>query len=143
MTVNYIAKVFNEQFDKIQKTIDFKEDFKNNTGYLNGVVEFAEVPEGEIVKMVDDFGRRCILIGTLFGTTVVFQRYADSEDRYVCNLPRELERFGFHLTGNRIESEATLHHFFGTWEPNIGEKLRDLNKRLDQLNSARKVASND
>lgn len=136
---NPIAEAFNRHFNAIEKSIQFREDFKNGTGYLDGVVELADVDEGDLVTMLDDYGRKCILVGTLFGTVVIFQRYSESEEAFAINYPQVLSSLGLYTGTARIQSEAEIHHLFGTHEDNIGVKI----KKFEKLAAARRKALTD
>lgn len=138
---NYVAAAFIDHFEKITKIIEFDKKYHNGTGYLDNAVHIP-LKQGETAKMIDDARRKCILVGTLFGTVIVFQRYSDNLDKIVCNFPQGLSEFGFHIGGTHLVNEADIHHLFGTCESNIGEKIKKLlesarvRKYVNDLNHA-------
>lgn len=89
-----LNSVFTSLFNEITNNIEFDVDWKNNTGYLDGVTYEMIVEPGKLAKTTDDFGRRVILIGTDVGTCAIFERYTDNNDKenivVVSNVPRSL-----------------------------------------------------
>ena len=77
---------FKSRFNAIQTFIPFKPEWHNGTGYFDALTRYPLQP-GDIAKMRDENGRRIILMGTRFGTVVVFDRYKDQTDGgvYVVN----------------------------------------------------------
>jgi hypothetical protein len=133
----YVAAAFEHQFETIEKVVGFKPEYHNGTGYLDSVVTKLKLNQGEVAKMVDDNGRRCIMVGTLFGTVVVFQRYPDNTDKIVCNYPVKLSWFGLHIGGNYITSERDINHLFGRAEPNVGQKIQNMLKTPEVIASVK------
>ena len=73
--MNFAQKKFVEMFEAATK-VDFDVNWRNGTGYYNGATKVA-VPAGEIWASEDEApnSRRILLIGTIMGTFVVFERY--------------------------------------------------------------------
>lgn len=137
------ATVFNDKFNSIAsdiyKRIEFKEEFKNGTGYLDPVVRLVVLEQGEEKFMIDNFGRRCILIGTLFGTVVLFERYTDSHNHWGCNYPQKLRTFGLYLGSSGITQEEPMYQMLGEYHrENIGKRLKDL---LEYANGLQQTVS--
>ena len=62
------------------KSIPFMSTWANGTGYFDNAVKGKNAPvieAGTIVKSVDNFGRKIIIIGTRVGNVVIFERYTD------------------------------------------------------------------
>ena len=75
-------------WNAIGTVVNYSESWKNGTGYLDNGVN-VPVLKGEMVKFTDEYDRKGILIGTRFGTVVVFQRFSDSaETSIVFNIPK-------------------------------------------------------
>lgn len=77
--VDYIQTLFSTAFEKAV-CIEFKEEFNNGTGYFDKLTEYP-VPAGEIRKTEDPYGRRILLLGTILGTVVIFDRYSGQKDK--------------------------------------------------------------
>lgn len=71
------SEMFQRAFDSTGARIAFSMDWKNGTGYLDGLVQ-ADVGlrAGEVACAVDDFHRRVLVVGTPVGNIVVFERYS-------------------------------------------------------------------
>lgn len=105
-------QIFTAAFNRIHRVVTFNMAWKNETGYLNGIIGNSHrkpendnsilitldethaqsnricVVPGEQVKGVDDFGRRFIYTATRLGGIVVFDRYkldTDSTKVFVLN----------------------------------------------------------
>ena len=76
---NLPGKIFQRIFQQIQNEIPFDPSWANGTGYLDGAVSHT-LPPGKMAKTIDNYDRRVILIGTRFGTVVVFDRYQGQTD---------------------------------------------------------------
>ena len=60
-------------WNSISNVVNYNNNWGNGTEYLDNATEVS-VPKDEIFKFTDEFGRKGVLIGTRFGTVVVFQR---------------------------------------------------------------------
>ncbi|HET8686508.1 MAG TPA: hypothetical protein VFM18_07565 [Methanosarcina sp.] len=119
---NLAYQKFIQQYNSIEDVVEFDESWSNGTGYFNNAVYYS-LKSGERRKSVDDKGRKIILVGTRFGTCVIFERYAGSH--IVCNLPDPVQE----LLGlnTRLYDEQTVSLLTGdTAFHNIGLRLETL-----------------
>lgn len=84
------------------------EEWNNGTGYLNGAVDGKYAPVlkvGQSCSSTLKDGRIAVMVGTMYGNIVVFQRYTNPERGYVVsNVPSELKgTFSNPLTGDSLE----------------------------------------
>lgn len=90
--VNGPGSVFARAFNKSEiKEIEFDPRWSNGTAYFDKATSHPLKP-GELAKCRDQHGRRMILIGTRFGTIVVFDRYVGQDEAgvYVINTPKSV-----------------------------------------------------
>ena len=98
-------------FSCIEKIIEFKPEFNNGTGYLDGLAELEglytpselnhHVAQQNIYKMTGDDNRIAIVVATRFGNVVMFQRF-NKDDSVVCaHTPR---RIGWFLCNEGIRT---------------------------------------
>ena len=74
-TPSFMADRFAKLLSNIAFEIPFDPEWKNGTGYFDHAVD-CYVPEGRVVKSIcPDTERRIVLVGTVLGTVVVFERY--------------------------------------------------------------------
>jgi len=76
--------LFTIRYNQINKIVPFNPAWNNGTGYYNGAVSGEDaplIPPGEIVKSVSPApnNRRILIVGTLLGNVVVFERYTDGD----------------------------------------------------------------
>lgn len=129
--------LFNAVFNAIDESVEFSTEWKNSTGYLDGVFKeelCEQLKPGAMVKFIDDFGRKAIMVGTRFGNAVVFQRYKDNEDVFVTNGPSVFYRLT-HLPTTGGWGEAEMFRFLGGWgkgagSANIGHHIEWMAKKL-------------
>lgn len=82
-TVNnsLVERNFKSVLEKIAFEVPFETEWKNGTGYFDHAVD-CYVPEGRVVKsLCPTTKRRIILVGTVLGTVVVFERYTPDMDQ--------------------------------------------------------------
>ena len=115
---------FEKAFSAIANVVAFKESWKNGTGYFDNAVFDREI--NVISKSVDPNGRRMVLIPTMVGVVVVFERYPDG-DVIVSNEPLSIKKLVAGLDVNTSLGEQELEFYLGTeWGiPHIGERLED------------------
>ena len=115
---------FEKQYNGIDKTVEFKTSWANGTGYMDNAVHDKEI--NEISKSIDTHGRRMILIPTLLGNVVIFERYTNS-DVIVSNEPLAIKKLVAGLDVNTSLGEQELEFYLGTeWGvPHIGERLEE------------------
>ena len=121
--VNGSGLVFNKAWGEIEKEIPFNDTWKNGTGYFDNAVSMVQLTAGSIAKSTDDKDRRIILIGTRWGTVVVFDRYTGQEEGgvYVTNSPRN-KLLKLIISGSAV-SETEMINLLGPWgdiSQNIG-----------------------
>jgi len=76
-----VKRNFLSLFDKLDIAIPFNPEWKNGTGYFDHAVD-CWVMKGNVVKTIcPTTARRIILIGTVLGTVVVFERYSPDMDQ--------------------------------------------------------------
>ena len=125
---NAPGRIFEQAYNSIKVNISFDSKWKNGTGYLNGAIKVPLQP-GELSKSVDDYNRRVILIGTRFGTVVIFDRYKNQVDDgvYVSNKPDNYT-FKVLMSGSSI-GEGEMSLLVGPWgalDENIGFTIEKL-----------------
>ena len=70
------ASDFDTIFDAAKITIEFKSEYANGTGYFDPMVDLdLGLKTGEAAKMIDRNGRKVIIVNTIFGNAVFFERY--------------------------------------------------------------------
>ena len=126
---NLPGKIFQRVFSEIQSEVPFDASWANGTGYLDDAVSYP-LPPGEMVKTTDNYGRRVILIGTRFGTVVVFDRFKGQTDGgvYVSNRPRSTTIDSL-MTGTAIGG-GEMACVLGDFCPNIGETIEGIYAEL-------------
>jgi len=77
---------FSEAWEVCETRIDYNPEWENGTGYLDNAVDLSIEGGGVAFSQTTD-GRRILLIGTDFGTIVVFDRYCNDLSTQVCNTP--------------------------------------------------------
>jgi hypothetical protein len=121
---------FNENFARLQnagKTVEFKLEWRNGTGYLDNIVKDASIDEQS--AFVDIGGRRGIVTPTPFGNVAVFERYVQSADDnrsnvFVCNVPDEIRKlFGSLFSGSL--SEAAVFTIVDSYDGHLGDRLKE------------------
>ena len=128
---NLPGKIFQQVFRETKSEVPFDPSWANGTGYLDGAVNYPLSP-GEMAKTTDNYDRRVILIGTRFGTVVVFDRYRGQTDGgvYASNRPHSTTIDAL-MTGNAIggwEMACVLGDKF----PNIGETIEKIYAEMTQ-----------
>lgn len=86
---NSVGRIFESAFNDVEvEEIEYDQNWGNATGYFDYATEVSLSP-GEIRKTQDETNRRLILIGTRFGTVVVFDRFSGQTNGgvYVSNIP--------------------------------------------------------
>ena len=122
---NLPGSIFQRIFREIQTEVPFDPSWTNGTGYLDGAVSHTLSP-GEMVKTIDNYDRRVILIGTRYGTVAVFDRYQGQTDGgvYVSNRPRSTTIDAL-MTGTAIGG-GEMACILGDSGPNIGEMIEKI-----------------
>ena len=96
---------FNKFFNAVNETVEFDPSWKNGTGYLDGICRQENlVKPGQVVKTIDDHGRKVLIAGTKQGAVAVFERYIDDENGViVCNFPWEIDREKSELGSSNLQ----------------------------------------
>ena len=134
---NSAAWMFYHAWNDIDTVVEFKDDWKNGTGYLDGAMRDATMisgPHGSVVKFIDNFGRRAIAIKTRFGNVVIFQRYTDRDQVFAMNCPSRITAFlGFSgaLDFSKLESLVGYTCSYA----NVGQRLEELFAPLTDMNA--------
>ena len=131
--LNAPGRVFYSCLEKITESVPFDPSWSNGTGYYDGAVK-APVPVCKWVWSHDQITNRyLILIGTRFGTIVVFERYRHGGKApvIVCNVPRKGYTIWQTAGLNSQLGERVLTHVLGDPEfpmiaPNIGMTVETL-----------------
>ncbi len=121
--MSHAHTTFVRAFEKLSNEVEFKEGWKNGTGYFDGAVKDKVLEVGERARCTDPHGRRMILVGTPFGTAVAFERYVDSEDSskvIVSNMPRAARM----MVADGAMNENDIMNSFGMDSMNIGTNLQ-------------------
>ncbi len=122
--MNYANAAFERLWNETNETIQFDESWNNGTGYFDKAVKVKLKP-GQVVRSECPNDRMIMMVGTAFGTIVVFQRYSGGDRGIITrNDPKEINEL-FHF--DNVLSENDLVTIFGTVGfPNIGLRLERL-----------------
>lgn len=115
-----MSKTFNALWASVTP-LPFYAEWSNGTGYLDHAVsgEFApDLQAGEVITSKGPHGRRIVMIGSVHGNIVLFERYDQPASPIVWNAPtafqRELEEaFPMSDVGGRLTEEdiALVYEF--------------------------------
>lgn len=136
----FIDAFFNQAFDRVTKTLEFKSEWANGTGYLDHVAEGPDAPvlaAGEMAKSIDNFGRPMIIVGLPVGNLVVFRRYTKEDGIYTYNASSEFDRYWMGTFCQGKQTLDDLKAFFGEWstDDNVGH-LMAYRDHVDALHTA-------
>lgn len=128
-----VSKEFNDKFETITNNIAFDPAWKNGTGYFDHAVEKdLGLRDGDLGRSTDEHGRRIILIGTMFGNVVLFERFAPDQDEdgerssfIVRNLPNHVRKLEGGAFPHQMDSNL-MFYYLG--DNNIGTRLKNLMK---------------
>lgn len=132
-TKNAVGAIFTERYNQVTTVIDFDPKWANGTGYYDHAVEKVDLKPGEMAKSFDaGTSRRIILIGTRFGSVVVFDRYTNQGEGgvYVTNEPANFVIKQFVPSGSI--GEHSMYVLLGSWgiETNLGKTIEKMAKEL-------------
>lgn len=122
-------QLFNEFFDLVaaENKIEFKEEWNNGTGYLDGAVDDKDInfDKDGCAVTVDNYGRKVIILRTPLDNIVVFERYSSGNWKstpIVANCHHGFYDLG--LVEHGALDEYRLRNIVG-WskESHIGQKL--------------------
>jgi hypothetical protein len=81
---NDAGAAFLEIYNSIEGKVPFSQSWNNGTGYFNGAVREVKLASGErAASRCPETDRRLILLGTVLGTVVFFERYSGGADGVV------------------------------------------------------------
>jgi hypothetical protein len=127
--------------------IEYKTEWNNGTGYMNGATSDMELnrqhPVGSVLCARCPQGRVVLIVTTPVGNAVVFQRYSDRTDVIVANIPEGI-RIMYETAAHSHLSVEEVRLFLG--QPrieganyisyvNIGKRLKgllDLSARIEK-----------
>lgn len=137
MTTITLNDFFNNIHNAIQEEIPYNQVWANGTGYLDRAVK-EKLQPGTMVRSITDDNRKIIMIGTRFGTIVLFQRYEyGGNDTIVYNAPgRSLvkELLGTtSLDALRLEHITGYSQKYGKLSKNIGEIIEYIMEDLEEI----------
>jgi len=122
-----VERNFKSVLEKIAFEVPFEAEWKNDTGYFDHAVD-CYVPEGRVVKSTcPTTKRRIILVGTVLGTVVVFERYTPDMDQafiLTWHAPKALRAF----IGEPALTSDTLERIVCTYYPQ-----ENISKHVDAL----------
>lgn len=122
------AHVFSEIWrDLVSRDLDiaFSPRWGNKIGQFECIPADVKLEPGSMRASFDNCGRKMILVGSIYGTVVVFKRYSDESNNEFCyNAPSLLEELGCLDAGPM--TAATMKFI-------IGDNVSDLNIGNTQL----------
>ena len=95
-------ELFIECFNKINNVVEYKDSWANGTGYLDNAVKDKSFSFNEFgyAKAESPAGRKIIIIRTVKGNVVLFERYTGPESSVIVgNMPRSIKQL-FQLSGS-------------------------------------------
>jgi hypothetical protein len=108
---------FQSAFSLIQNTIEFKPEFNNGTGYLDGLAALDGLftpyenlmadtnSQKNIYKTITTNGRKVIVVATRHGNVVLFERYNDNPAVIANHMSDEVKNFLCISTTHPLTSE--------------------------------------
>lgn len=137
MSKAYAESVFSKAFNhETTKKVEFNPEWNNGTGYFDALKqEDLGLAVGELAAIWtgNTNRRRIIVVGTMFGNVVVFDRFTDNDKIdapvWVIHTPHILQSTGMLKEGS--QSGDDLYALVGdpeyrTIAPNIGTRLAEL-----------------
>jgi hypothetical protein len=125
---NIVNELFTKAFEKARQ-IDFDPKWSNGTGYFDFASQGDAAPKvgnGKMAASQTPTGRRILIIGTRLGNAVVFQRYDNRDDVFVCNIPPQIKH-GFCIFDGALDENNMIKLVGdGITIRNIGDRLDDL-----------------
>lgn len=140
-------EIFSAHFNKIARELPFDSAWNNGTGYFDALVE-APIPDLEVGEMAKSHTgatnrRRIIIMKTVLGNVVVFDRYTDNATLeypvFTQNSPRALERAQLVKSGqiNGEQMEALLGDAdYPDCTPSLARRLISLQAAFNKASTA-------
>lgn len=128
------SEMLEKIYARCENKIEFKSEWANGTGYLDGAVsEKLDGVDGTVYISIDDRQRKIILVKTCFGNVVVFQRYSNGEHGAVVgNVPRELRTWLPTGAWSADALEMNVNTYMDTG-CNIGVRLNAMRIAFDRI----------
>jgi hypothetical protein len=97
-------------FNKIENLVEYNSKWENGTGYLDHAVNDTSIvfDEDGYAKAVSPAGRKIVIVKTIKGNAVVFERYTDSESSVVVsNIPHRVAEL-FQMSGSLSSDQVRM-----------------------------------
>ena len=125
--MNYCEQLFTSAVARSEQ-LEYNPKWANGTGYFNHAVSGEHAPilePGTMKWFVDENGRTAIVVGTIFGNVVVFERRKVAYQVYVLNVPNDIKDIVPQSSG--ALTEDTMVYMVGTeCNPNVGQRINSL-----------------
>jgi len=138
--------LFENAFSKIKNSIDFNREWSDGQGCFGPAVshpDFQKLLPGEIAKSESPGHRRMIMVGTVYGPAVIYERYMPNDRRgqeYYCEASTTLHAFfNDHFDEGALTcklSSINLMALIGHHSPqneNIGKTIQYVNSHLSLI----------
>lgn len=122
-------------FNNITNTVEYSTKWENGTGYLDGVVRDTTIvfDDNGYAKSTTTKGRRMVIVKTVKGNIVIFERYTDPHSTVVVsNMPGSIGTL-FQLDGSL--SAEKVRHILG--DPVYPSICPNLGVAIDEFNAVR------
>lgn len=87
------AALFYRTYEQISRQLPYEPTWREGTPNFPGILKhpvFTALAIAEMVRFVDDQGRKAIVVGTDHGPCVIFQRYRNSPHAFKLNGPEQV-----------------------------------------------------
>ena len=125
-------EALNEIFKKIELTLDYNPEWANGTGYMDYAVSGEHAPvlqPGHLARFIDDKNRKAIVLATVFGNIVAFERYKDGDGGIVvANSPDAIKRAK--LVSHRDWSVDQVYEVFNDSGRTLHDRIMELAKAV-------------
>jgi len=121
-----LQRAFELALENITAVVPFDPTWANGTGYFDGAVDGLKLSIGEVVKSTCPTGRRLIIVGTVLGNVIVFERKAPGVGRFMLTYNSH-EALNLMLGGSAL-TLAQFHMVVTSWDvnENIGTYLDNM-----------------
>ncbi len=140
--MSYANSVFSKAYDaETTKPVEFQSEWNNGTGYFDALVHAnLDLLPGELARAWtgDVNRRRVVIMATVFGNVVVFDRFTDNPAQpnpvFTFNAPSILSQLGF-LESGALNGDALTKLLgdpkYPSLYPNLGQQLGAIKSALD------------
>lgn len=132
-------------FNKIENLVKYNPKWENGTGYLDHAVTDTSIvfDEDGYAKAVSVQGRKIVIVKTIKGNVVVFERYTDPESSVVVsNMPHRVAEL-FQMSGSLSNDQVRMllgDPTYKTIHLNIGKAINQfmtpVRNQVDELETA-------